>query len=392
MGRERNWTAEEREYLEENWGSVSIPSMMKRLSRSENAIKVMAQRLGLSAFLVSGDYITLNQLRISLGQPNGGGYLMTSWVKNRAFPVHTRRVNKNSFRVVYLDEFWKWAERNQSFIDFSRFEENALGIEPEWAKEKRKRDCRRRQKITSNPWTPADDDKLKHLLSQYRYSYKDLSRELGRTEGAIQRRINDLKLKARPIKADNHIMWTPSEFETLGQMIKEGHSYEEMSQVIGKSAKAIRGRVFQMYLTENLDRARFHINGGIWGDGRPERQLRQRLQMSVEEKGSVQSDISKLIYLLLQRAREISPVSEEYKDYWQKDMCANWDNAVGCTAGESSCDTCTSFQRIQPQYCKRCGITFYTRRESLFCPDCLKAKRNQYLKKSAVLAARKERK
>ena len=86
----------------------------------------------------NGDYVTWNQLQRTIGLGNGGGYKMTSWVKNRDFPVHTKRVSNNSFRVVYIHEWWIWAEKNRDLLDFSKFEENALGAEPAWVKEKRK--------------------------------------------------------------------------------------------------------------------------------------------------------------------------------------------------------------------------------------------------------------
>ena len=106
----RTWTAAETEYLEENWGMKSIPTIAKNLNRTVNAIKVRAARLGLGAVLMSGDYITLNQLLIAVtGSESAYYYKIKSWVQNRGLPVHTKKVDQCSFRVVYLDEFWEWA-------------------------------------------------------------------------------------------------------------------------------------------------------------------------------------------------------------------------------------------------------------------------------------------
>lgn len=79
---------------------------------------------------------------------------------------------------------------------------------------------------------------------------------LGRTDGAIQRRILDLKLKERPIKADNHTLWTEEQYQLLTTCIKNGTPYQLMADIIGKSAKAIRGKVYSQLKTENLDKAR----------------------------------------------------------------------------------------------------------------------------------------
>lgn len=260
MGQARNWTDEEKLYLSDNWGSLSIPTLMKNLNRSRNAIYVMAYRLSLGPFLESGEYVTWNQFLYALGIQGGYKYKAISWIKNRGFPIHTKRVHKDSFKVVYIEEFWKWAVKNKDFLDFSKFEENALGKEPEWVKTKRKHDFIIRKNYKTTPWTKIEDLKLEKLLKDYKYTYLELSRILQRTTGAIQRRICELGLKERPIKADNHVKWTDEEFETLFQLIDDGFGYEYLQDVIGKSAKAIRGRVYCFYGTENLDKVRLIRN------------------------------------------------------------------------------------------------------------------------------------
>ena len=58
----RIWTPEDENYLAEKWGYASVPAIAKKLNRTENAVVVRAQRLGLGAVLMAGGYVTLNQL------------------------------------------------------------------------------------------------------------------------------------------------------------------------------------------------------------------------------------------------------------------------------------------------------------------------------------------
>ena len=390
MGAGRTWTEAEKDYLAENWGVLSVPTLCKNLNRSENAIIVMKDRMHLGAFYDAGDYVTMHQLCLAIGYTGGDGYKKKSWIKNRDFPVKYKRMKEKKVKVVYIEDFWKWAEQNQSFLDFSKFEENALGLEPEWAKRKRKQDLKIVRCLKKTPWTPLEDDYLKGLLKQQRYSYAELSAKLQRTEGAIQRRINDLKLKERPVKADVHNPWTDEQIALLGALIKKGYSYEAIhEQIPDKSTKAIRGYVFRLYLTESLDKVRRSIGEGEFGDNLPERKLYQRNCMTVEERIEVKENVSQLAYLLNQRARQISPVSEEFKDYWQKDMCMNWDDILGCRAGEKSCDSCSSFQRIQPQNCVRCGAVFFCRKEANVCEPCRIARKKQAQRKWAIMNKKK---
>ena len=381
MGQARDWTQEEKRYLEENWGTLSIGTIAKNLGRSKNGIEVMKNRLGLGAFLDSGDYVTWKQLLDAIGMGGGYGYKKISWIQNRDFPIHSKRVGSNSFKVVYLEEFWEWAEKNRDLLDFSKFEENTLGMEPEWVKTKRRHDVERNRKYITTPWTAAEDQRLIRLLNRQKYSYKELSRELRRTNGAIYRRIHTLGLKDRPIKADNHIKWTEEEFQIIGEMIKAGNGYEAMSERIGKSAKAIRGRVYAMYLTENLDKARALIGTGAWGDNRPERLIKHRNVMDPQEKQETHDLMVRLATILQHEFKEQLDQTE-WGEFFQKDMCQNFSGECLKTSG---CDECENFVRIKPQNCKMCGKTFYERKTNNFCQSCRNMRRKQFLKKRMVL-------
>ena len=56
------WSAEEVEYLEENWGIKSIPNIAKNINRTVAAVKAKAIKLELGEYNNSGIYITFNQL------------------------------------------------------------------------------------------------------------------------------------------------------------------------------------------------------------------------------------------------------------------------------------------------------------------------------------------
>lgn len=364
----RTWTPEEITYLRENWGTVSVKTMCKRLQRTEAAIITKSNKLGLGAYLDSGDYITLNQLLIAVtGTTAAYSYKQTSWVKNRGLPVHTKLIKEKRVRIVYLEEFWEWAEKNRSFLDFSKMEPLALGEEPEWVAEQRRKDYQAFAIQRKDPWTPDEDSRLKMLLKQHKYGYAELSEMLHRSAGAIQRRCTDLGVKERPVKADNHgkeSTWTDADFSTLAEGIRRGDSYTMIGRAIGKSEKAIRGKVYFVYLTENADKIRAMMGDGPWGYGAPEATVKQGVHLS-RCRTAVKKDLSVLIALLKYRMNKLG-----YDPYWQRFMCMNWDDIGGCSASCSDCDSCTEFRRIKPQYCARCGGTFYERHENRFCQSC----------------------
>lgn len=394
MGAARNWTQAEYAQLAEEWGQYSIPTLAKRMNRSETAIKIKASRLGLGAHRSASEFISFNELIKIIGMSRGTNGSNYSWsyqkLKEAGLKIHLHKVQNNSFRMVDIAEFWKFAEKNRHLFDFSRLEENALGKEPAWVKVKRTEDYKRTFAVKPHnfKWTEAEDKELLRLLRAYRYTYPEIAAKLRRSEGAIQRRVNDLGIKERPLKADNHTPWTDKQLQTLGRMMKAGSNYETMSGAIGKSTKAIRGKVFTVYLTENLDKACKLMGDGEFGDNRPERKLSQKLLMTMEEKAEVKESMSKLVGLLTYQIRK----HFDDQDNWQRNLCQHWDNVKGCTAGGVNCDDCADFLRIRPQYCGRCGATFYERKENRICERCRTARKKSAARKYLMLQQRNERK
>ena len=371
----RTWTEEEETYLRESWGTVSVDGICKHLNRTKNAVAVRVRRLGLPPYLESGDYITFQQLSLAMGLGKSSSkYLLISWVKNRGFPLRYKRRGTSTIRVVHLDEFWTWAEKNRSFLDFSKMEPLALGEEPDWVSEQRKKDYQAFAIQRKDPWTPDEDSRLKMLLDQHRYGYAELSEILRRSAGAIQRRCTDLGLKARPVKADNHgsaAVWMQEDYDALADGIRRGDSYTLIGKTIGKSEKAIRGKVYFVYLTERQDKVRAMMGDHPWGYGAPEPTVKQGFFLS-RTRTEVRRNLSLLDGILRYRMNQLG-----YDPYWQRFMCMNWDDVGGCSAGASDCDSCTEFRRIPPQYCARCGSTFYERKENRFCGPCRVARKKQ---------------
>ena len=374
MGQARQWTREEEERLAEEWGMYSIGTLAKRFERSESAIKERASRLKLGPHLKASDLISVNEFYQAFGYVSTENYKHAN-LKAAGFPTHRHRVQNNSFEMVDIEEFWEFAEKNRHLFDFSRLEEYTFGIEPEWVKAKRAEDWKRRMMVkpTHAAWTEAEDRELRDLLRQHRYTYPEIAQRLYRSEGAIQRRMQDLSIKERPIKAGNQDFWTDEQLRTVCEMIKAGASYESISRAVGKSAKATRGKVFNMYLTENLNKVAQLIGDGNWGDNRPDRNLKQRLLMTVEEKKEVKELAGRLASLLT------VPIRKHFddEDNWQRHLCRHWHDVKGCTAGGVSCDECDYFERIRPQNCVRCGVTFFERKENRMCERCRLQRKKQ---------------
>lgn len=291
MGQGTKWKKEELDYLENSWGQSSIPAIAKNLGRSVDAVKIKAVRLGLGRHIHSGVRITFCQFCKAIGKSYSQA---KSRYENAGLPIHYQKSIKKRYAMVDIDEFWEWAKDNKDIVDFNAFPEGTFGAEPEWAKEARRADYISRTKTT--PWTAAEDNELRHLLNQYKYTYDEISQRLHRTEGAVKRRISTLDLPQRPVRRED-AKWTDEEIAVLIQMRESGHHWEEIGRTLGRSALATRGKYERIQNPEYTKR-----------------------------------------YYRRQR--------ESMKDCFQRLQCVHFVKTEGCRMKHTDCDTC-------PDYCRR---------------------------------------
>ncbi len=250
------WTQAELDYLEESWGKASMWYISKKIKRSINAIKIKASKLGLDSFLLSGDYITFNQLYIGLFGHTVSDYILDSWVKKRGMPVRYIRPINKKIRIISLQAFWDWAEKHKTFIEWDKTEINCLGKEPAWVERQRRLKTKARNmqiKKSGTKWTDFDDARLKHLVKNGD-TYQQIAKKLNRTEGAIVRRISTIGIKILPVRiAPHESKWLENEKVLAKDMILSGIPYCTIAESVHKSEKAVRGKAYIWFGTESQD-------------------------------------------------------------------------------------------------------------------------------------------
>lgn len=228
-------------YIEDNWGVMSVGSIAKNLNRPVGGIINKKGRLGLGSFLENGEYISINRFFSAIGRKGSCSDTLKFWVKI-GFPLKSKKVVKGNFKIIYLDDFWKWAKEYRMHIDFNKFEENVLGAEPTWVNDQRNADIAfAKYKFTT--WTKTEDNHLKSLLKLYKYNYKELSLSISRTEGAIKRRMVELNIKERPPREYSHNVWSDEQLKIAIEMYHKGYKNDVIKKYIDKSGQAIEGKI-----------------------------------------------------------------------------------------------------------------------------------------------------
>lgn len=216
MPRGRTWTIEDKEYLQDKWGTVSAKSIAKRLGRSVDSVKQKAYKIGLGDARFNYDGISINQLAKAM---NRCPHVLYRWIELHALPAK-QKVFMSEARVwvIRYSDFWKWAEQHKTFINLAKMEANTLGPEPDWVREKRKADELASQKSKrSIAWKPEEEQRLLQLASLPNATYPEIACLLDRTESSIRRRLYDLNVKVRPRRIDSHIKYTQEDIVTMSR-------------------------------------------------------------------------------------------------------------------------------------------------------------------------------
>lgn len=261
----RLWNDNEVNFLLNKWDVYTLKRLSKELDRSVGSIQNKARSLGFENHLISGEYISISEIYKTIYNKKSDSRTVCRWI-NKGLKFYYRPIINKKVKCTKMPLFWKWAEKNQSILNFSRFEENSLGREPKWVKIKRRNDI---NSIHLNrPWNKIEDIRLKKYLNDFKYTYKDLASIFDRSELSIKGRISQLNLKERPV-ISNRIKWNDDDDKLLGEYINNRLNVRIISEKLNRSEKSIRSRIFEFYLTENIDKAAEILNGSSFGDNRP---------------------------------------------------------------------------------------------------------------------------
>lgn len=185
----KRWTQEEYDFLEENYGRMSIAAIAKKLGRTEQAIKTKRERLSLYNVHETRGYMTMNQFHLSA---NVDHKVSKRWITNCNFPV--RRMP--GVKKLYVDPvaFWEWAEKHKDIVLFSRIERQTILPEPDWVEEERTKEIKTNlAKAPWKRWTGEEKSRAYHMFFVKGMTQREIAEELGRTIPSVEKKIQKMR-------------------------------------------------------------------------------------------------------------------------------------------------------------------------------------------------------
>lgn len=177
------WSEEEVEFLVSNW-SKGREYVSNKLKRSVIAVNLKATRIGLGGCVKGSHYLTAQNIANLM---NIDIHAVLRWL-SRGLLKHKMAPVKRITYLVELSDLEKFLKDNQSLWDSRKMQGNLWLKEPDWFKEKRKRDSERPPK-EGKKWTSFEDQKAIALFKTGDYTHKEIGETLGRSSVAVERRL-----------------------------------------------------------------------------------------------------------------------------------------------------------------------------------------------------------
>ena len=134
----KHWSKKEEQLLMDLWDEYNIGTISKRMNRSVSSIKNKANSLGLKKQFFHQDAIKIEEISEIFNIDRHT--VETTWMI-LGLPCKIQKISDQvSYKYVEIDDLFAFLEDNQFLYDGKDFEENILGMEPNWVKEKRKHD------------------------------------------------------------------------------------------------------------------------------------------------------------------------------------------------------------------------------------------------------------
>ncbi|MRH43858.1 DNA-binding protein [Aquibacillus halophilus] len=186
--KKKYWTGEEIQFIRENIGVLKVPTIAKKLNRTETAVLLKLKRLGLANTKAYAGNLTMHQLANLL---KVDAKTVKLWIENHGL-LCKRRVTRSTRKFYFIsqEEFWCWASINKEKIDFSKIERQTIVPEPEWVEKARANNKQNKNKYKS--WTTNEVKFMLHLLSTGS-NFEYIGKQLDRTSTSVARKYDRVK-------------------------------------------------------------------------------------------------------------------------------------------------------------------------------------------------------
>ena len=170
------WTEQDKKLLIDIWEECTLSEIANIFGKTPNAIDHVARKLKLPPHR---ELVTGKKYR--------------RWTERKIIKFKKiKLVGKMTYKVITLDNLMKVLEKHQDIWDATKVDFYALGSEPLWLQEKRRRDAKMIYGNNNEAWTVMQEQQL-YSMWRKKVPQKEIAETLGKTQRAVRHRIQKLR-------------------------------------------------------------------------------------------------------------------------------------------------------------------------------------------------------
>ena len=233
----REWTKEEEETLSDLWGNKQIEYIAKKLNRTIFSLKVKAIRMNLGSMIGNNsEIITISDMTEILDVTRDR--IINTWTK-LGLKLNNKKLTSNaSYYYVTLNDLLEFLKNHQNEWDSRNLEKNILGLEPNWLKEKRKKD-KEDNPLWYRRWTEEEINTMESLFKIGK-TYEEIGVIMNRSEASVANALRNLGYSYRVPK-----YWKGNELKFLQENYQK-LTYKEIAEILGRTEKAVSAKIYEL--------------------------------------------------------------------------------------------------------------------------------------------------
>lgn len=239
----KKWKKEDEMQLEEKWGTKAIEKLAKELGRTVGALRTKAWSMKLGGQLeADGNIMKISDIEKYIGISRSR---IETLEKNGLICLKKKKITKSKkTKCIETKDLLEFLKNNQDIWDSRRLTDQIFVVEPDWLKEKIERD-RKNPPIQKKRWTETERNLARTLLLAG-HDYEQIGNRLERTKGSVRRELINMLLSYRIAR-----FWKGNEIKIIQEMYSH-KTAQEIGEIIGRSEKAVRGKIGQLGLKKKV--------------------------------------------------------------------------------------------------------------------------------------------
>lgn len=171
------WTKQEEDYMRRRYLLQPVVKTAEKLNRSVVSVKRKAAKMGMSHYADNYNARTIADCF------NSDIKVVLRWIRKFDLPCRRIECDNQTRYIVYVEDFWEWAENHKDMINWSKYEPLSICPEPDWLNDAVKNYATPRSRVK---FTDNEIIMIKNMLHRG-MGYKEIAERTGRSYYSINR-------------------------------------------------------------------------------------------------------------------------------------------------------------------------------------------------------------